>query len=257
MRRLPRRGNLLAIVTDYGKEDGAIVADALKLAQADCPELTPRLVIDRFHILDLFADAFNDFRVEVWKGEERNVDGKKRKRISKERKDWIMDIKRAAKGLRWMRWSTLEKKPQSMGYVQKAFKAAPVLEVGYWLLEELRRVFDCRNLAAAEAHYAAWKQKLEASGLTCFESNANNLEDEWETVRSYFEVLEILDARHPKRRLTVGTNHCENFNKEAKAAWRLGRRASIDLIWQRLLARCGYRVRVSGRRPSEFSDAAD
>src|SRR3546814_11222394 len=92
MRRLPRRGNLLAIVTDYGKEDRAIVADALKLAQADCPELSPPLVIDRFHILDLFADAFNDFRVEVWKGAERNVDGKKRKRISTERKDRIMAL---------------------------------------------------------------------------------------------------------------------------------------------------------------------
>src|SRR3546814_15371770 len=37
--RLPRPERLRAIVTDYGKEDRAIVAEALELARQSCPAL--------------------------------------------------------------------------------------------------------------------------------------------------------------------------------------------------------------------------
>ncbi|WP_340117887.1 transposase [Pelagibius sp. 7325] len=245
---LARPDDPLAIVTDYGLEDRAIAAMAVKMAQARCPGLDPYFVIDRFHIQKAFADAFNEFRIETHQSLARDRFGRKRKRLSKERLKKIKAIKRAAKALCTTRWSTLEMKPRSKALVKAAFEASADLEAAFWLLEELRQIFDCRTLAEAEARYAAWKEKLKASGLDCFDAPANNLEREWDAVKTYFVVLEILDACYPGLRCKVGTNHAENFNKEAKAVWRDARRSSIARLEQRLIARRGYLVQARSLR---------
>src|SRR3546814_4741654 len=61
--RLPRPEALLALATDCGLVERAIVAQALAMAQVRCPTLAPRLVPGRFHLQDLFADKMNDFRI--------------------------------------------------------------------------------------------------------------------------------------------------------------------------------------------------
>jgi hypothetical protein len=227
------------------------------MAQARCPGLDPYFVIDRFHIQKAFADAFNEFRIETHQSLARDRFGRKRKRISKERRRQIDAIRRAAKALCTTRWSTLEQKPRSKALVEAAFKASADLKAAFWLLEELRQIFDCRTLSQAEARYAAWKEKLKASGLDCFESAANNLAAEWEAVKTYFVVLEILDACYPKLRCKVGTNHAEAFNKDAKAVWRDARRSSIARLEQRLIARKGYLVQARRLRLLDDTGSGD
>jgi hypothetical protein len=254
---LPRPEKLLAIVTDYGLDDRAIAEMAVDMAQARCPALNAHFVIDRFHIQKCFADAFNELRIAIHQALARDRFGRKRKRLSKERCKKIEAIRRAAQALCTTRWSTLEQRPRSKNLLEAAFKASSDLKTGFWLLEDLRQIFDCRTLAAAEARYAAWKEKLEASGLRCFDAPAKNLEAEWDTVKNYFVVLEILDARYPKQRCKIGTNHAESFNKDAKAVWRHARRSSVARLEQRLIARKGYVVQARALRLLQDTGSGD
>ena len=246
--KLPRPEALIALVTDYGKEERKLVAAALRLAVARCPALAPHFVLDRFHIQKAFADAANDFRVETWKRLAGGKRGRNLKKLPKKTQLKIEHIKQAHRALTTTRWSTLEQGPEAMATLERAFAAAAELETAFWLLEQLRRIFDARSLQTAEALYTAWKQTLKASGLTCFNAPARHLAREWKQVRVYFAVLEILDARF-KKGLKIGSHAVEGNNRESKAVWRYARRSSMARIEQRLLARKGYIIEAQGARP--------
>lgn len=246
--RLPCPAALIALATDGGNAERVIVAEALRMAQRRCPVLAPRLVPDRYHLQDLFAEAMNDFRIETWQGLERNKDGKKRKNRSQDVKDRVWHIKQGAKALK-TRWAVLQQDPEAMARLKRACAAAPVLKEAYWLLEEARRVLDARSVVEAEARHKAWQAKYAASKLGCYDTPARTLLRAWAVVRVYFEVLEVFDARYPGRNLKIGTNPAEGHNRDAKAVGRYARRSSIKRIEQRLLTRKGYIAQAQAAQP--------
>src|SRR3546814_13521107 len=120
--RLPRPEALLALATDCGLVERAIVAQALAMAQVRCPTLAPRLVPGRFHLQDLFADKMNDFRIATWQGLGRGKDGRKLKYLSKKAQDGVWNIKQAAQALK-THWALTRQNDDALARYELAFRS--------------------------------------------------------------------------------------------------------------------------------------
>ncbi len=230
LKALPHPEALLATATDDGPER-PMVAKALEGAQAVHPTLNPTPVLDPFHLIGNFVKVLRQRRVAIYKKWEKDR--------SKKRREARPLLKSLAKTIEKVRWSRIELDDETKKKMQYIFELSPELEEAYFIVDGLRRVFDCRSPEMADRAYAAWRLELAKAKKKSFETKAKDLDDQWDEVRRIFEVFARSDVLH-EHLVSFGTNPVESLNKRAKEVWGSARNSSIELIELRLIAGQGY-----------------
>jgi transposase len=176
------------------------------------------IVVDRYHVAQSYRDGVDKFRQ------------RERKRLEKELPE--AEYKQL-KGVMWpFRKNRRELEQEEKDLLAHLFSHAPSLQCAYELREELTDIFEA-SLSRTEAKLKieAWKQKVENSGLTCFNSFLTTLSNWFPEILNYF-----------CRRLNSG--FVEGFNNKIKT---LKRRCygifDVSHLFQRLyLDLEGYRL---------------
>mgnify|MGYP005855905745 CR=1 FL=1 len=131
------------------------------------------IVIDRFHVAQHDRDDVDTFRTQ------------ERKRLRKELpKSAVERLKRTLWPFR-KRAAHLE--PEEQDRLDQLLAQSPDLEAAYDLREELTKIFDTtRAKAAGIRRIRAWRQKVVASGLTCFAPFLKLLDTWLDRIANYF-----------------------------------------------------------------------
>jgi len=130
-------------------------------------------VIDRFHVAQHYRDDVDTFRKQ------------ERKRLRKELpKSAVERLKRTLWPVR-KRAAHLE--PEEQDRRDQLLAQSPDLEAAYDVREERTKIFDTtRAKAAGIRRIRAWRQKVVASGLTCFAPFLKLLDTWRDRIANYF-----------------------------------------------------------------------
>ena len=131
------------------------------------------VVVDRFHVAKLYRKGLDDLRK------------KELKRLKKELPE--ADYKEF-KGVMWMlRKNPAELKPEESDVISRLFKQTPLLGSAYVFCYTLTGIFEL-PLTKAEAtqRLLAWKQLVQESELTCFDSFLSTLGKRLDEITNYF-----------------------------------------------------------------------
>lgn len=131
------------------------------------------IVIDRFHVAQHYRDDVDTFRKQELK--------RLRKELPKEE----------AEHLKYTLWPFRKRaadlEPEEQARLDQLLAYSPQLEQAYDLREELTQIFDTtRSKAAGLRRLRAWRQKVLASGLTCFEPFLKLLDTWLDRIANYF-----------------------------------------------------------------------
>ena len=251
LKQLPHLEALLATATDDSVERG-MVAAAVERVQAERPELNPVPVFDIFHILGSFVKVLNRRRIAV--------QGQWKDHRTKTRREAANLLRQMNRTLVKTRWSVIELDADRKAKMEYLFELSQELEEGFFIVDGLRRLFDCRSLEAADRAYAAWRRELAKVETRAYATKAAELHKKWEHVRRIFEVFEKSDALHDHL-MSFGTNPVESLNERVKEVWEGARNSSIELIALRLIADQGYIAKSMAlseptlvRRKRKFAD---
>ena len=132
-----------------------------------------QVVVDRFHVAKLYRKGLDDLRK------------KELKRLKKELPE--ADYKEF-KGVMWMlRKNPEELKPEESDVISRLFKQTPLLGSAYVFCYTLTGIFEL-PLTKAEAtqRLLAWKQLVQESELTCFDSFLSTLGKRLDEITNYF-----------------------------------------------------------------------
>ena len=131
------------------------------------------LVIDRFHVAKHYRDGADTLRKQELK------------RLHAELpKETIKHIKRTLWPFR-KRATDLE--PEEKERLDRLFVYSPPLKQAYDLREQLTTIFDTsRSKAAGIRRIQAWRRKVQASGLTCFDRFLSLLDTWFDLIANYF-----------------------------------------------------------------------
>ena len=149
-----------------------------------------KVVVDRFHIAKKYRECLDELR----------------KQEMKELKKWLP--KEDYKELKGAMWIVRKDEEELTGEEKKVrntfFDYCPDLKKGYELSNELTGIFD-ENCTKTEGtkKIKQWIEKVEESGLTCFDNFILTLENRIDEISNYFE-----------RRLTSG--FVEGLNNKIK-----------------------------------------
>ena len=166
LRALPqeRRESITTVCTDMW--EGYVGA-----AEEVLPHTT--IVIDRFHVARHYREAVDELR----KQEVRRL----REELGEDEQDhlkrtlWL--VRKAANDLNTVEQARLD----------TLFKHSPALETAYTLREELTEIFDtARSKADGLRRLRFWRQRVERSGLACFESFLKLLDTWQDRIANYF-----------------------------------------------------------------------
>jgi transposase len=162
-----------------------------KAIQENLPNAT--LVYDHFHVIKLYNEKLSGLRRELYR----------------QTKD--ADMKKLLKGTRWLllkNSENLDSTKNEHEHLEAALNANRPLMIAYYLKEELRRVWEQDNQAAAEGVFDAWIATATASGVRMLEKFAQTLSEHREGILNYYKsrittaALEGTNAkiRVPQRR---------------------------------------------------------
>lgn len=131
------------------------------------------IVVDRYHVAQSYRDGVDKFR------------RREGKRLKKELPE---EVYKQLKGVMWpFRKNRRDLEQEEKNLLARLFSHAPSLQRAYELREELTDIFEA-SLGRAEAKLKieAWKQKVEASTLTCFNSFLTTLNNWFPEILNYF-----------------------------------------------------------------------
>lgn len=134
---------------------------------------TAMVVVDRFHV----ARAYRNCADELRKKETRRL----KKILSKEAQAEI-------KGAMWpFRKNKADLKREEQDLLDRMFAYSPTLKQAYEFREELTTIFE-QDLTKEQAtrKIKRWRKRVQASGLTCFDSFFTTLDNWLEEITNYF-----------------------------------------------------------------------
>jgi transposase len=177
-----------------------------------------RVMIDRFHVAQLYRGSADALRKEVWRD--------LKTQLTKDEYQFL-------KGTMWpFRRAPNDLTPEEKERLALLLEAAPDLRQAYELREKLTAIFDrAHSKQSGTAALKRWMKQVRESSLTCFDSFLRTLENWLDESTNYFVA-----------RLTSG--FVEGFNNKVKV---LKRRCygitNLTHLFQRLyLDLEGYRL---------------
>jgi len=166
LRRLPEavRTRITTVCTDMWEGYVSAVEEVL-------PSAT--LVIDRFHVARQYRDAVDRLRKQEVK--------RLRKELPEEQQD---DLKH----ILWpVRKRPADRTDDEAQRLSRVFALSPALEQACRLREELTRIFDsARSKADGLRRIRLWRQRVERSGLRCFDPFLKLLDTWLDRIANYF-----------------------------------------------------------------------
>jgi transposase len=179
-----------------------------------------KIVIDRFHVTRSYRDGVDELRKSELK--------RLKEELSEEEYQGL-------KGSLWAcRKNREDLRPEERKVLKQLFQYAPKLKLAYDLQEQLRDIFEQPiSKKVAKTKIQAWKKRVAASQLKCFDGFLKTLEHWWEEILNYFV------GRH-------NSGFVEGFNNKLKVLKRrcyglfnlkhLFQRIYLDLEGYRLFA---------------------
>lgn len=137
------------------------------------PEVSVKVVIDRFHVAKNYRDCVDKVR----KRECRRL----KKELSQEKYEEI-------KGVMWiLRKNNKGLTPDERAKLKRLFHYSPELKLAYTFREELTAIFEMRlTREEAKRRLIKWRDKVKHSVLTCFDKFLTTLENWLDKIANYF-----------------------------------------------------------------------
>lgn len=138
------------------------------------PDVTARLVIDRFHVAQQYRDDFDELRKQEFK------------RLKKALPQATYD--QDCKGTLWLlRKNHKDLDNQERVRLRRLFLHAPQLHQAYTLREELTALFNSvQSRAEGERRLTQWIDKVQQSALDCYDGFIKTLRSHWHPILNYF-----------------------------------------------------------------------
>ena len=134
-----------------------------------------RIVIDRFHVAKHYRECADTVRKQEVK--------RLRKELPKAQAEQLKETMWPFR----KRWEDLE--PDEQARLNHLFEQAPRVQQAYELREELTRIFEtARTKAEGIEQITRWRQKVEASGLSCFAPFLKLLDAWLDLIANYFHA---------------------------------------------------------------------
>ena len=134
-----------------------------------------RIVIDRFHVAKHYRACADTVRKQEVK--------RLRKELPKAQAEQLKETMWPFR----KRWEDLE--PDEQARLNHLFEQAPRVQQAYELREELTRIFEtARTKAEGIEQITRWRQKVEASGLSCFAPFLKLLDAWLDLIANYFHA---------------------------------------------------------------------
>jgi transposase len=137
-------------------------------------EVTAQLVIDRFHVAQQYRDDFDTLRKQEMK--------RLKQQLPQETYD------QDAKGTLWLlRQNHADLDDPERTRLRRLFRHAPLLHQAYTFREELTAIFNqAQTPQEGEQRLSRWMQKVEQSGMACFQGFLRTLRTHWTPILAYF-----------------------------------------------------------------------
>ena len=134
---------------------------------------TAMIVVDRFHVARHYREA---------------VDTLRKQEIRRLRKELPADQHDAVTHILWpLRKHPADLTAEEQQQLATLFDLSPALQQAYTLREELTRIFDtARSKADGLRRMRFWRQRVERSGLTCFDGFLKLLDTWLDRIANYF-----------------------------------------------------------------------
>ena len=132
-----------------------------------------KVVIDRFHVAKQYRSSFDDLRKNELSRLKKELDAHEYKKL---------------KNIMWIvRKKVTDLKDTELVTLNLLFKHSPVLELAYFLRNELTSIFDEHiSKVKAKSKLNSWIRKVRKSGLTCFGKFIATLEKLMDEILNYF-----------------------------------------------------------------------
>jgi transposase len=137
------------------------------------PEVSLTVVVDRFHVAKNYREGVDDLRKQV------------RRRLKQELSDQEYE---EIKGVMWpFRKNNRDLTAEERKKLRRLFDFAPQLKLAYTLREEITAIFEL-SLTKEEAsrRLRKWQEKVQRSGLQCFQKFLKTLNNWWDEITNYF-----------------------------------------------------------------------
>ena len=131
------------------------------------------LVYDHFHVIKLYNEKLSDLRKELY-GKTEDA-----------------DMKALLKGTRWLLLKNAENLDEKRGErerLEKALEANRPLMIGYYLKEELHRIWEQPDLQRGEEVFEKWLLTAEESGVGMLKRFARTLKEHRRGILNYYEA---------------------------------------------------------------------
>jgi transposase len=132
-----------------------------------------QIVIDRFHVTRAYRDGVDELR----KAELRRLKAELSEDEYKDMKGSMWACRKKCEDLR----------SEERRVLKKLFQHAPKLKLAYVLQKQLTAIFDSPiSKPVAKTKIGAWIQRVQRSGLNCFDAFLKTLVHWWEEILNYF-----------------------------------------------------------------------
>lgn len=134
---------------------------------------TARIVVDRFHVTRHYHQGADELRQQE---------------LHRLKKELPSEEYQQLKGSMWaFRKRPADLRPAERQVLRTLWAAAPKVKQAYDLREQLTAIFDqTASKSAAQRKIRAWIQRVQHSGLKCFDDFLKTLEHWWEEITNYF-----------------------------------------------------------------------
>lgn len=132
-----------------------------------------RIVADRFHVAKLYRKGLDDLR---------------KKELKRIKKALPKAEHQSLKGVMWILRKNVDDLTEAdLDVIKKLTAQAPMLVNAYLLSATLTRIFESRiTKEQARCQLRGWKGLVRKSGIDCFDSFLNTLEERMEEITNYF-----------------------------------------------------------------------
>jgi transposase len=134
---------------------------------------TASIVVDRFHVTRHYHQGADELRQQE---------------LHRLKKELPPEEYQQLKGSMWaFRKRPADLRPAERQVLRNLWAAAPKVKQAYDLREQLTAIFDqTSSKSAAQRKIRAWIQRVQHSGLKCFDDFLKTLEHWWEEITNYF-----------------------------------------------------------------------
>jgi transposase len=149
-------------------------ANAVKEFDAAHPEVSIKVVVDRYHVAKNYRDCVDKVRKQ------------ERRRLKKTLPE--AEYQAVVKGMMWIiRKNNRELTPDERKRLRRLFEHSPKLKLAYSFREELTAIFEMRlTKEKAKKRLLKWAGKVRRSVLTCFDTFLTTLNNWLDEIVNYF-----------------------------------------------------------------------